>query len=265
MTTYSDLLTKIEPIDLGYIIDSDKPVLPYWKQVTNAMCSAPHCHPRGQFIFSVRGITRVVTDDGIFLIPPSQAFWCPPNVTHELVFSGAVDIANLFIDPAWVYSLPLHPQIFNVSALVNYLVKRSMQMGCDYKPNGKEYRLMLVLLDEISVLDKSLLALPWSNRDKLNAILCLLVKEPCNIDTIDQWAESIHVSPRTLARMFQKELGMTFTEWRMRIRLFYAIEQLHAGKSVTYIALELGYSTPSAFIVAFRKIMDKSPLEYIVG
>ncbi|MGR6779158.1 helix-turn-helix domain-containing protein [Moritella viscosa] len=42
-----------------------------------------------------------------------------------------------------------------------------------------------------------------------------------------------------------------------------SIEQLHDGKSVTYIALELGYSTPSAFIAAFRNIMGKSPLEYI--
>jgi len=265
MTTYNDLLTRLEPTDLGYVIDSDKPVLPYWKQVTNAMCSIPHSHPRGQFIFSSRGVTRVVTGEGIFLIPPSQAFWCPPNVTHEVVFSGAVDIANLFIDPAWGYSLPLNPQIFNVSSLVSSLVKRAIEMGCDYKTNGKEYRLMLVLLDEISALEKSLLALPWSNRDKLNDILCLLVKDPCNIDTIEQWAESIYVSPRTLARMFQKELGMTFTEWRMRIKLFHAIEQLHDGKSVTYIALELGYSTPSAFIAAFRKIMGKSPLEYIAG
>ncbi|QUM80523.1 helix-turn-helix transcriptional regulator [Moritella sp. 5] len=122
---------------------------------------------------------------------------------------------------------------------------------------------MLVLIDEISALEKSLLSLPWSNRDKLNDILFSLTKEPSNTDTIEQWAKTIHVSPRTLARMFQKELGMTFTEWRMRVKLFYAIEQLHDGKSVTYIALELGYSTPSAFIAAFRKIMGKSPLEYI--
>lgn len=56
---------------------------------------------------------------------------------------------------------------------------------------------------------------------------------------------------------------MTFSKWRLQARLFYALEELHEGKTVTFIALELGYSTPSAFITAFRRNLGKSPLEYI--
>ena len=49
------------------------------------------------------------------------------------------------------------------------------------------------------------------------------------------------------------------------VTIFYAIEKLDQGLSVTSIALDLWYSTPSSFIVAFRKILGKSPLEYMTG
>ncbi|AJQ93401.1 helix-turn-helix domain-containing protein [Gynuella sunshinyii] len=263
MTIHNDFLTKIDPVAPGHTIDPQRPVLPYWQATENAMCSAPHAHPRGQFIYSSQGITRVMTETGIYLLPSSQAFWCPPGHQHELYFLGAVRIANLFIDPDWCDYFPINQCVLNVTPLAQELILRAIQIGTDYDSDSKDYRLMVVVIDELSGLKRAPLALPWSNHPSLSKILWQLFEHPASQHNVEYWAAMIHTTPRTLARLFQQEVNMTFSEWRMQARLLYALEQLNHGKSVTYIALELGYSSPSAFIAAFKKIMQKSPLEYI--
>lgn len=60
-------------------------------------------------------------------------------------------------------------------------------------------------------------------------------------------------SKRTMQRLFAEESGMSFSRWRQRARLIYAMQSLAAGESVTNAALEAGYSSTSAFISMFRK------------
>jgi transcriptional regulator GlxA family with amidase domain len=46
----------------------------------------------------------------------------------------------------------------------------------------------------------------------------------------------------SLARQFLRELGMSFGEWRLRLRFLRAIEALEAGTPIQAIAFDLGYS-----------------------
>ena len=58
---------------------------------------------------------------------------------------------------------------------------------------------------------------------------------------------------------------MTFGEWRRQRVLLAALERLTENSSVTTVALELGYSSPSAFIAMFRQSMGMTPTQYISG
>lgn len=256
-------MTTLQPVLLGQVIDNQRPVLPYWRRVIDGFCSESHAHPRGQLIFSAKGITRVITKQGIYLVPSQQAFWCPPNHEHMLVFPGAVDIANLFIDPEWAKYLPSEQQVLDVSPLLKELILEAVKIGEEYSFGSREYRLMVVIVDEIQSLPVSSLLLPWAESKKLQVIMSEMTENPTSRNTVEQWADCVHVSTRTLLRMFKQEVNMTFSEWRMQVRLFYALEQLYKGFSVTSVALDLGYSSPSAFIAAFKKTLGNSPLEYI--
>jgi AraC-like DNA-binding protein len=55
---------------------------------------------------------------------------------------------------------------------------------------------------------------------------------------------------------------MTFRVWRQQIRLLSSLERLAKGQSVTTIALDVGYNTPSGFITAFRQSFGKTPTAY---
>ncbi len=58
---------------------------------------------------------------------------------------------------------------------------------------------------------------------------------------------------------------MTFTEWRQRLRTMAALPLLAEGQTVETIAFDLGYSSASAFIVMFRKLMGMTPDEFRKG
>ena len=60
-------------------------------------------------------------------------------------------------------------------------------------------------------------------------------------------------------RRCQQELGMAFSEWRQRLRFLHAISLLEQGKTVQSIALDVGYSSASAFIAMFQQIAGTTP------
>ncbi|MCH7794592.1 MAG: helix-turn-helix transcriptional regulator, partial [Proteobacteria bacterium] len=79
---------------------------------------------------------------------------------------------------------------------------------------------------------------------------------------LDAWARAAGASPRTLARLFAKETGLTFRAWRQRARLLHALVELAARKPVTSVAFEAGYDSPSAFIAAFKREFGTTPARY---
>jgi AraC-like DNA-binding protein len=66
-----------------------------------------------------------------------------------------------------------------------------------------------------------------------------------------------------LERLFQKETGLTFAQWRRQLRLHAAIVRLNRGESVTSVALDAGYQNTSAFIEMFRRLVGCTPGRYL--
>ena len=71
------------------------------------------------------------------------------------------------------------------------------------------------------------------------------------------------ISAKTLNRLCQQQIGMTFDQWRQRIKLLHAIQLLCQGASTTTVTQALGYSNDSAFIYRFKQLTGKTPTEFI--
>ena len=89
-----------------------------------------------------------------------------------------------------------------------------------------------------------------------------LLRKPGRRETLEEWGDIAGASSRTLARLFASETGMRFVDWRQQARLAEALVQLAAGKDVASVARALGYGSPSAFTVMFRKALGKAPRDY---
>lgn len=86
-----------------------------------------------------------------------------------------------------------------------------------------------------------------------------LQADPDSIPTMEEVAESLHMTSRTLRRQLQT-FGTSFQDMLAEIRKKRALELLQStDKPVDEIAYELGYSDPSNFGRAFRKWTGKSP------
>ncbi|WP_414656011.1 helix-turn-helix domain-containing protein [Flavobacterium sp.] len=82
-------------------------------------------------------------------------------------------------------------------------------------------------------------------------------------NTIEYYADISFMSSKILSRLFIKELGMNFSDWRTRLKLLEAIKRLGEKQSIKEIALDLGYETASAFIFMFKKHLGTTPANYI--
>lgn len=76
-------------------------------------------------------------------------------------------------------------------------------------------------------------------------------------------ARAVGLAPRSLARRFEDECGMTWRAVLRRMRVLRAIEALATDEdSVTTIAHAVGYTSLSAFNAAFRDLTGRTPTQY---
>jgi AraC-like DNA-binding protein len=75
----------------------------------------------------------------------------------------------------------------------------------------------------------------------------------------DTFAEMAGASARTLARLFQRETGMSFQAWRRQLRLTEGLAALSEGETPARVAAAVGYGSGPAFGAAFRSVFGTTP------
>ncbi len=162
--------------------------------------------------------------------------------------------------------LPTQPGILLSAPLVTALFTHLKQLHQQDHPafeNSAEYqRLLQVLLDQLQQAQLVSSYLPHSEHALLKQILDYLHQHPADQSSLQQLAERVNLTERTLARYSQKELGMSLHEWRQRLKVMQAMSLLNAAHSVESIAFDLGYANASAFISMFKRCDGKHPDQF---
>ncbi|WP_010324745.1 AraC family transcriptional regulator [Marinobacterium stanieri] len=246
----------------GFILDPALPILGMHNRIQTDFEFDFHSHPRGQLAYASEGVIKVQTDDGSWVIPPTQAVWIPGGIHHSVSPAVTSEIRHLFVDPVYLHRFPAQCSVVEVSPLLRELILRVAAFGDSYAPSSPASRLCAVILDELEALRPSRLHLPLSDDRRLQPVMQAILHEPDAPDDLPYWAARVGASERTLRRLFVRETGMTFQQWRQQVRLQQAVEQLGQGESVLNVSLNLGYRSPSAFVAMFRKALGVSPGRY---
>lgn len=122
--------------------------------------------------------------------------------------------------------------------------------------------LVAVILHQLEAAQTVPLQLPHVSDSRLVRITGMLLKDPRDARTLAQLCRATGAGKRSVERLFQQEVGMTFAKWRQQLRLMQGMRLLAEGAKVTHAALECGYSTPSAFISMFKKTLGITPSAY---
>ena len=83
------------------------------------------------------------------------------------------------------------------------------------------------------------------------------------MDTLEQLAAHAGASSRTLARLFESELQMSFVHWRQQVRLARALSQISQGHAIKSVARDAGYTSCSAFSSMFHRALGLTPTHYM--
>lgn len=225
------------------------------------LLSEPHRHARGQLFASMRGLLSIGVEGGVWVVPAIHAVWLPPHHLHWAGSHGRFEGWSAYVAETACGDLPQRPCTLRISGLLREAVLRAAQwpQGSLDAPSA---RIAAVILDEIRGLPIEPLGLPFPQDSRLARIARALIEDPADDRDLERWADWAAVSSRTLSRRFVTETGFSFTAWRQRARLMRSLEMLAAGVPVTTIALDLGYSTASAFISLFRRTFGETPAAY---
>lgn len=225
-----------------------------------------HSHGWNQMVYAISGVLTVAVEGHSFVISPEQAVWLPTGLRHRVGSLLGAEFRSLWIADEAGRGLPARPTVFGVTPLLRALIVETTAIEGEEDRGGYGRRVTDLILDQLRRARPLSGALPWPRgASPLSALCEALYADPADPRGPAAWGRELGMSERTLARRFEAEVGMSLRSWRRHLRLFKAVELLGGGLDVTRTAMELGYSSTSAFVYAFRTEMGCSPKAYMRG
>jgi len=223
-----------------------------------------HRHTWAQLACTLRGAMRVRVGHTTWIVPPTRAVWIPPRVDHEVFLVGEVAVRTVYVDASAAPRALSTCEVIDISALMRELI---VALGnVDPKKQPTRYEAMArALLEEMRTAPTLSfdIALPTDRR--LRTLCEALLEDPGAALGLQEWAPRVGASARTLARLFQQELGMTFGQWRQRVRLAHAAALVSVGTPLADVAASLVYESASAFSAMFKRALGRPPSSFFSG
>ena len=221
-----------------------------------------HRHAWGELVFAYSGVMELKLADRHLLAPPQYGVWLPPQVEHVGLNRHAATHCSLYVSEPLCAALPREACALSISPLVRALLEHLRRHAGAAPPTEADGRLLQVLVDQLALAPRTGSFLPGTEDPVLAPVLRALEAQPGDNRPLAELARAFHTTERTLLRRCRAELGLSFSEWRQRLRVVKALPRLQAGHKVEAVALELGYASASAFITMFKRLMGVTPDEF---
>lgn len=244
------------------LIYSSKQVISTYADYPTGLNFPMHHHLACQLLYASKGVMTVETEHGKWIVPESYAVWIPSNMTHKIEAQAHLTLRSIYIRPEAAPLLPKQCTVVSIHPPLSELITYAADFSMDYPDNSHENRVMAVILDLIGKVKKVPFLLPFPKDSRLILIARGLLADPSNKESLTEWADRAGLTGRSISRLFIKDTGLNFEQWRLQVRLMTALQQLASGEKVSSIALDMGYSSVSAFVTMFKKQLGKTPGQY---
>jgi AraC-like DNA-binding protein len=223
--------------------------------------SGVHQHKCGQLLFTQQGSTRITLDDQLCLLPPTRAAWIPAGVKHRAVIQQTAEYRSVYLNRALSVPLGDEVQVIEVRPLLRAVLESMTQAPYDTDWSlGKYAHLLALFLIEIAEAPRQLIVLPLPQDKRLAPLLAHLERLPPDLQTL---VTRVGASGKTISRIFLRETGMGYQQWRQQWRLLRCVELLATKHSLNYCAFELGFSNDSVLIAFFKSLTGTTPRNYL--
>ncbi len=202
-------------------------------------------------------------EQGSWAVPPQRAVLIPGRTPHAITMHGAVSMRTLYFKPRLLKLA--HCQVVSVSPLLRELILHACSFPSLRRRSKSEAHLIDVILDQLRALQVAPLQLLHPVEPRAARVAAMLSNDPADARSLDELCARAGASKRTIERLFLSETRMSLGQWRQQLRLVRSLPLLAAGEKISHVALECGYSTPSAFIAMFRRALGTTPRQYFAS
>ena len=221
-----------------------------------------HRHDDHQLVVVDRGVVGLATPGAVWAVPAGCGVWLPARAEHEVVGIGDASATFAYLAGAAV-ALPLVPGAVSVTPLVRELIATLSSSGARRGDRRTRLERHYSTNSPSSVRFGSSFHYPRTQPP---------ARSPQRSSRLRRIAAPSTSSAPKSGRVDERcsgasppETGLGFRAWRRMARLQGAMVALQAGASVTATAYACGWSSVSAFVIAFRTEIGATPAEWARG
>jgi AraC-like DNA-binding protein len=227
------------------------------------------CVDRHYFLYAVRGLMRLEYDGTSWTLPPARAALIRAGEPIEVTIRQPMSTASVLFHHRFVDAPSSPLTVIDMTPVARALVIECSQWNDEHAALDRYALAMFRALAEVAwalAEHPSRTHMPTGKSNEVRRALTITADRMAEQPRFEGIAAEVGLAPRSLARRFEQELGMTWRSALRRLRVLRAIELL-AGTdaTVTQIAMDVGYSSLSAFESAFRDLVGKTPTDYRSG
>lgn len=221
----------------------------------------PHYHAEGQLLYAIQGVMLVETGDKHWVIPPQRALWLPALQEHSYSLLSHTELRTLYFSRTLINACSRFTKsdavhVITATPLVKELIAGLFSTG--YQA-GSQRTMALLLMEILSEAEHQMTELPMPQDERLSRVATELLVNQRWATSMSDMADLATMSERTFSRLFIRDTGFSFRNWKQRARICVSLDLLSAGTPVKQVAYQLGFSCPAAFTAAFRSVLGVTP------
>lgn len=221
---------------------------------------------RHYLLCASQGALRLEARGKSWVLPPARAALITAGEPIQVAIPQPVTTSSVLFHPGFAPAPTAPLTVFDLSPLARLLVSECVAWPDAEQPLPSYARSLFGALAAVAwrlAEHPSPVTVPAGQSPELRRALALTADGLADDVRFEDLAHDVGLAPRSLARRFEDECGMTWRAVLRRMRILRAIEKLAAGDdSVTTIAHEVGYTSLSAFNAGFRDLTGRTPTQY---
>jgi len=222
-----------------------------------------HFHDMHQILYAFDRSVDVEDKHGSHRIPHQFAAWIPAGAVHRTRFQK-VRSGSVFLSADLVSEGGDRLRVIHAPALLREMVAYAKRwpLGIREDEDSRIYFECMARLCPGWIADEVRLVLPSCRDGRIEAAITRTRKSLATI-TLAELCKDIGMSERSLRRRFVQETGLSWEDYRRRLRVLEAIALLDkTTQTIGCIAAAVGYENQAAFARTFREAVGVGPSQY---
>jgi AraC-like DNA-binding protein len=154
---------------------------------------------------------------------------------------------------------PISCEVLEIGPLMRELLVAAIDVDFSGPLSRRQRAIADLIGEELAIAPRGGSPIPMPEDRRLLAFCQHVLKDPSLHIKLEDHASALALTPKTVSRLFQREFGINFRDWRQLVQSAYALAHLAQGEPIKVIASRLGY-TSSAFSVMMRRNLSAAPI-----